>query len=403
MLISAVSLLFVSTGFADVSAQWTGSEHFELGMRGAELACEELGIDKKNCPIHNIKRRDQKVAFTYGEIQVVADHYRKPDDLYKDDNNGIKGILKCINKVYHSHSDELEAHNEISAQSKNTLCKIALPFHMPSYIEVVTHNYDHFAWHNMKAYVRYHTLALQYAKESFEKQFSHPDESQHALERALIINAFADHYLSDSFAAGHVRVPRVEIKEWADKRLPGLFRRTRGDLLSMVLHDTEGQHLLTGEKNGLRVANSYGHVWTTRGDSHLHKPDNTVDQVFAIPLIALKESFKELLLTLKTGHLPQGEYRATVFVPFSIDVPLSERLSSIYQGMPHADIVKELHSSLPSLLRLFFSKPDVDRMVRSFDAIFAQFRKNVEHDIGTNSDLSNRLPAKYREAMVNAQ
>lgn len=33
---------------------------------------------------------------------------------------------------------------------------------------------------------------------------------------ALFTNAFADHFLTDAFAAGHVRVPRAE--EGVDKR-----------------------------------------------------------------------------------------------------------------------------------------------------------------------------------------
>lgn len=67
----------------------------------------------------------------------------------------------------------------------------------PSYVKLAQINFDHFGEDARRAYNAGHYCAMQEA--------ARPDGN---LEIAYAMNAFADHYLGDCFAAGHMRTPR---------------------------------------------------------------------------------------------------------------------------------------------------------------------------------------------------
>lgn len=67
-----------------------------------------------------------------------------------------------------------------------------------SFMQLLEANVDHFGLEARATYDAGHALALDWAVKG-------------DLNKALAINGFADHFLQDSFAAGHMRVPRAEI------------------------------------------------------------------------------------------------------------------------------------------------------------------------------------------------
>lgn len=67
-----------------------------------------------------------------------------------------------------------------------------------SFMQLLEANVDHFGPEARATYNAGHALALDWAVKG-------------DLTKALAINGFADHFLQDSFAAGHMRVPRAEI------------------------------------------------------------------------------------------------------------------------------------------------------------------------------------------------
>ena len=69
------------------------------------------------------------------------------------------------------------------------------PSGCPTYIGLADINWDHFGKDAHTVYAVGHSVAIQVAKSG-------------DLEKAYTLNAFADHFLEDSFAAGHVRTPR---------------------------------------------------------------------------------------------------------------------------------------------------------------------------------------------------
>lgn len=66
---------------------------------------------------------------------------------------------------------------------------------IPSYLGLALINWDHFGEDARSAYNAGHATAIQKAIEG-------------DLEGAYTMNAFADHFLEDSFSAGHLRTPR---------------------------------------------------------------------------------------------------------------------------------------------------------------------------------------------------
>jgi hypothetical protein len=373
-----------------VEIKWAGSEHLSLGESGAFSACRELGISKADCPVTEIPRADKKISFRYGEILMSADFYNNPGEMYADKRKGIKHVIKCT-------------HDEIHGDKPKTCNSVATFFSMPKYLGVVTKNYNHFGWYNMKDYVRYHQEAIDKALRSYELKDSNPEKSLLLFQQALVANAFADHYLTDAFASGHVRVPRVQVVEWAKANLEGFLKKNRGDLVTMLLHDNESKNLRTGAEEGFPVANSYGDQWETRGDGHLNVDDNPLDPVRIHPENAVRESVKEVLVAALYGQEPKGVFSATWLVPFSKDIPFYEKFSADNQHMSEMDFVNSFFKKQPLIRFTHVTRADLGRSLGAMPSIFAEFRKAVRKDIQTTPELSRRLPSRYLEAFSNVQ
>lgn len=373
--------------------RWSEGEHLELGEQAALRACSELHLLGKDCPVNaRIPRGDGKISFHYGELVTSADYYHNPKEMFDDRRKGIGKVIACAHKQKRVHQDQ-DRSNEVDYPS----CNIPGIIAMPNYLEIVTTNYDHFGWNNMKAYVKYHTLALNKAREAYEHRHS-PQHSKSLLNKALIYNAYADHYLTDAFASGHNRVPRIQIKNWASRNLSGFYKSFRGDLLTWLLHDRESLSLHTNKEEGLLVENSLGITWKTRGDSHLHQADTPVDPARELPTQAITHSLKEVLVTWQTGVIPEGVFAATLYVPFHRGIPMSQKFSPAHQGMSKRQFYKAFYSDVPFVERLLYRKADLEDLLRALPAIFVQFRKDIRRDIETMSELSLRLPPEYLKA-----
>ncbi len=87
------------------------------------------------------------------------------------------------------------------------------------YLRLAHENYRHFLPHSVGTYKSWHHVALSEAATSPIQ--GGPHDSRGRLARALIINAFADHHLQDSFSAGHLRVDRKRLPDRLSDRLHG--------------------------------------------------------------------------------------------------------------------------------------------------------------------------------------
>lgn len=114
------------------------------------------------------------------------------------------------------------------------------------YLKLAASNWDHFGRSALLAYQAGHGAALQQALRARDSG----DERD--LQLAYAMNAFADHFLTDLFSAGHLRVPR---KALADTVTPSDV----GSLVSRFMHDEDSKY-------GLRVRNAEGEQWRAYGD-----------------------------------------------------------------------------------------------------------------------------------------
>lgn len=135
----------------------------------------------------------------------------------------------------------------------------------PSYSDLLENNVDHFAPDSVTAYNAGHAVALDTASKA---------TSVKDLQVAYAINAFADHFLEDHFASGHLRVPRSKMIDTYPKSICTNF-----------MHNEDNDA-------GLEVSNKKGTAWRCYGDSNLLDPKGkaTLQQC----LSALRHSVQEV-------------------------------------------------------------------------------------------------------------
>jgi hypothetical protein len=183
------------------------------------------------------------LTLTYGEVVALAgDYYATPDELTAELTPAVA-----------------EAIRGVTPQDEGTFL---LNTHRGwfDYAMLANENQDHFAPRSWARYAQHHFEALQLALDR-------------ELDAALVRNAFADHFLTDAFASGHLRVPR--------DGLVGLS----GALPTRKMHDEENVQ-------GLWVQSASGFVWRSYGDDHLGtNPVHLTLTAFAVGL-SLQRIFK---------------------------------------------------------------------------------------------------------------
>jgi hypothetical protein len=161
---------------------------------------------------------------------------------------------------------------------------ITRPLSEPGYLGLAAINFDHFGSDARTAYNAGHYAALQVALGG------RPQD----LLTAYTMNAFADHFLEDSFAAGHLRTPR--------RVLHSTTIGGAADLCSKYMHDEDNAI-------GLTVTNPNGATWVSHGDKKLMDADDISNANHA--LNALRTSVGEIYTAWSTGVAPAfGAYGA---------------------------------------------------------------------------------------------
>lgn len=162
------------------------------------------------------------------------------------------------------------------------------------YLKLAADNADHFGEWALSAYLAGHTAALQQAV------VAHQTGTDQALELAYAMNSFADHFLTDLFSAGHLRVPR---KQLAAVVTPGEL----GSLISRFMHDEDS-------KFGLKVRNAMGDQWHAYGDKRYFDAidaDNRLQVKRAV-----QASADEIFATFISGVAPSpATFKAPLYVP----------------------------------------------------------------------------------------
>ena len=72
-------------------------------------------------------------------------------------------------------------------------------------MQLAENNHDHFLPHAKDAYLTGHQLAIEKAREAGNYSGNDKDERKRLLHEAFSLEAFSCHFLTDSFASGHIR------------------------------------------------------------------------------------------------------------------------------------------------------------------------------------------------------
>lgn len=167
------------------------------------------------------------------------------------------------------------------------------------YMRLQSENFDHFGSDAIAAYSSGHGAALSVANAA--RQQSDLALQQAQLQLAYAMNAFADHFLSDLFAGGHIRTPRRQLRDLLRAWGPVT------DLLAMYMHNEDCQY-------GVTVVNARGDQWTAYGDRYYLDDVNAQNKAYVNE--AVQASVTEVYSAFVSGTLPgPTNYAALRIIP----------------------------------------------------------------------------------------
>jgi len=397
-----------STAKFGTESKWLCSgEHKWVGDEGAERALQARGIPKEFGPF---ARKNAREELTYGEIVAFSgDFYESPEALFNEGPSLVPWLYQETNisellEVFRKEVDWIE---EVPSLRKSGYPdeSLALWWYAKHYVRLCLHNTTHFGWHNALMYAQWHEKALELAKQYASA--TNPEERKLVYRRAIYTNAFADHFLTDCFVAGHVRTPAKQIRRWAEKK--GLSTERGGALLKLI-HDHDG-HIETkhGQKNhqkagGLRVTNSQGAEWLTRSDGQLFL-DGVDKDAIEMVVSAVQDSVGELLDMFDgKKEPPTGVYEAALRIPWPHpeEETLVERFPSSVDDVRLDALCEgiEWYVQIPFFGASIIRPKHIRELFTEMPTLMKCFRDDVAEDM-RNSPYMRHLPSElingYRE------
>lgn len=173
------------------------------------------------------------------------------------------------------------------------------------YERIAATNWDHFATDALTSYRAAHGEAIALAMAA---------QTDADLDQAYALNAFADHYLTDLFSAGHLRTTRRQLFERQYGATSAIVDprtsvwtpdSTISGLLAKCQHDEDSL-------NGLWVTNAAGDSWICYGDGMYRNPQNYANA--ALVQLAVKTSIDEVYAAFDTRKAPPS-YGAENLIP----------------------------------------------------------------------------------------
>lgn len=305
----------VPLSYADYSGSFALSEHWAMGQK-VKLRFNLMQTPEAATPLH----LKNGLTLTFGDILSLGDLYgvlgqpishgrtkQQKHAAFKEVYNSFAHNAAAVNEVTELNSvikmeiREIESGmaqgetaeaiykrigNEVGRQinciTGGGCTSVGWWLYPGRYLLLAMENYDHFSPNNLIVYKTGHQVALQQAVKA------RISGKRADLEKAYAMDAFASHYLSDHFAAGHIRTPREELK---DKITPAVL----GSLLSNYMHNEENKY-------GIHVTNDLGDQWVVYGDYSYFNPFNQTNQQMLLK--ALQLSADELFDAYQTGIIP---------------------------------------------------------------------------------------------------
>ncbi len=207
--------------------------------------------------------------------QIVTDIVAHIRQEAEEHHEHFSFSVKLIKKKVHEQTSNIMY--GLERADEKTLKGI---WHSP-YFDLALKNFDHFGDEAKKAYIAGHKLAL--TKASAAGHEANAAKKQELLKEALLLEMFACHFLTDLFAAGHLRTPRKELLNHIMGKdlshMPDLKTVPYADLVTAgffakKMHDEDG-------KNGVYVKidkslktkqkDEKGSTFTASGDGNFFK------------------------------------------------------------------------------------------------------------------------------------
>eukprot|EP00128_Syssomonas_multiformis_P017219 Colp12_sorted_trinity150504_noHs@34192 len=197
----------------------------------------------------------------------------------------VASVLDSVRVLWKQEQDVMSDPENQSLPPWQRFAKLKEPRYLKAlgryfftYLNLANYNYDHFGTCGTDAYRAGHMQALALAKSAgslvhghsfdnlpLDKKGQALTQARSMLLKAYAVNAFADHFLSDAFAAGHVRTIRQDLVNFCVQTKPSLtptyVAELDGGLASQWCHDEDN-------RNGLHVTNARGDSWVAYGDGN---------------------------------------------------------------------------------------------------------------------------------------
>lgn len=173
-------------------------------------------------------------------------------------------------------------------------------WHSP-YFELAAKNFDHFGEEAKVAYLTGHHIALKMVQDAADPNKTN-EEKQSLLRGAFLRELYACHFLTDLFAAGHMRVPRKQILNYLTRSeendpsfdihaTPDLnhvssLHLTQAGLFARKMHDEEGDKGLY-----VHAKDKPDQWWQAFGDGNYYGEQNreNAKQVCEVMKLALTD------------------------------------------------------------------------------------------------------------------
>ncbi len=371
-------------------------EHIWLANEGAARAMKKLGVDS----FGPFRRKTAPEELTYGEIVGFSgDFYETPGELFEERPSPLPWLWEAndLDDLIDTFRKEL-AWIQLPPAARKTAypdLNLALWWNAKQFAELALRNTSHFGWHNALAYARWHEAALDLAARASRET----ERGARSLlwREAVFTGGFADHFLTDGFAAGHVRAPAAQIRRWADEN--GMNDKLAGALVKLI-HDQDGH---VGELHsevdhranagGLHVINARGAAWHTRCDGQLFLT-GTNDESVEQAVEAVAASVEDLLRAYRGERAPEGVFAATTWIPWPHpdERPLIEKFP--------ADLDDARAEALCDSIRWYVKLPkiaagirpaDIQACCKALPALMKRFGDDVAEEAARSPALVRRL------------
>ncbi|KAL1748022.1 fungal fucose-specific lectin-domain-containing protein [Schizophyllum fasciatum] len=252
--------------------------------------------------------QDQSTRFQAAFNTLAAPSSRQPKEA-RDILAVLQTEVDAVNDALHRHEDPSVAYHKLpDVSAKLQWLTQFRPSGFPSYLGLARINWDHFGPDARTAYNAGHGLALQTAAGG-------------DLEKAYTINAFADHFLEDSFSSGHLRTPRRGLHRTAD---------LTADACAKFMHDEDCAI-------GLSVRNPAGESWACYGDKR------ALDEVAADNLkrcvAAVQSSADEIYAAYTNKTVPSpSNYKAWTIAPTLASALGTQTLAPLFKYKDAAQV-----------------------------------------------------------------